>query len=105
MDGLLNFSVAFVLVAFAVVVLMGKADRMMAKYRLSFKDGKLKFVKYREYDAVRARPLFALVLFIIAVFLVLEYIFRPIPEWCALLPLALVLPVALYMEFKCRKKE
>ena len=105
MDGLLNFSVAFVLVAFAVVVLMGKADRMMAKYRLSFKDGKLKFVKYREYDAVRARPLFALVLFIIAVFLVLEYVFRPIPEWCALLPLALVLPVALYMEFKCRKKE
>ena len=105
MDGLLNFSVAFVLVAFAVVVLMGKADRMMAKYRLSFKDGKLKFVKYREYDAVRARPLFALVLFIIAVFLVLEYVFRPIPEWCALLPLALVLPVALYMEFNCRKKE
>ena len=105
MDGLLNFSLAFVLVLFAVLVLLGKADRMMAKYRLSFKDGKLKFVKYREYDAVRARPLFALVLFIIAVFLVLEYIFRPIPEWCALLPLAVVVPIALYMEFNCRKKE
>ena len=53
MDGLVNFSVAFVLVAFAVVVLMGKADWMMAKYRLTFKDGKPKFVKYREYDAER----------------------------------------------------
>ena len=84
---------------------MGKADRMMAKYRLTFKDGKLRFVKYREYDAVRARPLFALVLFIIAVFLVLEYILRPIPEWCALILLAVVVPIALYMEFNCRKKD
>ena len=104
MDGLLNFSVAFVLVAFAVVVLMGKADRMMAKYRLTFKDGKLRFVKYREYDAVRARPLFALVLFVLAVFMVLEYLLRPIPQWSALLLLALVLPVALYIELRCRKK-
>ena len=105
MDGLLNFSVAFVLVAFAVVVLMGKADRMMAKYRLTFKDGKLRFVKYREYDAVRARPFFALVLFLVAAFLVLEYILRPIPEWCALILLAVVVPIALYMEFNCRKKD
>ena len=104
MDGLLNFLVAFVLVAFAVVALMGKADGMMAKYKLAFKDGKLKFVKYREYDAERVRPLFALILFVLAVFIVLEYVFRPIPEWCALLPLALVLPIALYMEIKCRKK-
>ena len=105
MEGLLNFSVAFVLVAFAVVVLMGKADRMMAKYRLTFKDGKLRFVKYREYDAVRARPLFALALFIVAAFLVLEYILRPIPEWCALILLVVVVPIALYMEFNCRKKD
>lgn len=104
MDGLVNFSVAFVLVAFAVVVLMGKADWMMAKYRFTFKDGKPKFVKYREYDAERTRPLFALILFVVALFLVLEYVLRPIPEWCALLPLALVLPIALYMEMKCRKK-
>ncbi len=104
MDGLVNFSIAFVLVAFAVVVLMGKADWMMAKYRLIFKDGRLKFVKHREYDVERARPLFALILFVVALFLVLEYVLRPIPEWCALLPLALVLPIALYMEMKCRKK-
>ena len=103
MDGLLNFSLAFVLVLFAVLVLLGKADRMMAKYRLSFKDGKLKFVKYREYDAVRARPLFALVLFIIAVLLVLEYIFRPIPEWVGFVFLALILPLGLFLELKCRK--
>ena len=105
MEGLLNFSVAFVLVAFAVVVLMGKADRMMAKYRLTFKDGKLRFVKYREYDAACARPFFALALFVVAAFLVLEYILRPIPEWCALILLAVVVPIALYMDFNCRKKE
>ena len=94
---------AFVLVLFAVLVLLGKADRMMAKYRLSFKDGKLKFVKYREYDAVRARPVFALVLFIIAVLLVLEYIFRPLPEWVGFVFLALILPLGLFLELKCRK--
>lgn len=104
MDGLLNFSVAFVLAAFALLVLMGKVDGMMAKYRLTFKDGKLRFVKYREYDAVRARPLFALVLFVLAVFVVLEYLLRPIPQWSALLLLALVLSVALYIELRCRKK-
>lgn len=105
MDGLLNFMVAFVLVVFAVLVLMGKADRMMGKYRLTFEEGKVKFVRYREYDTKRTRPLFALMLFVLAVFMVLEYVLRPIPEWCALLPLALVLPVALYIELKCRKKE
>ena len=104
MDGFLNFSLAFVLVLCAVLVLMGKADWMLAKYRLTFNEGKLKFVKYREYDAERARPFFALILFVVALFLVLEYILRPIPEWCALLPLAVVLPIALYMEMKCRKK-
>ncbi len=104
MDGLLNFFVAFVLVLFAVLVLMGKADGMMAKYKLALKDGKLKFVKYREYDAVRARPLFALILFIVAVFTVLEYLLRPLPEWCAFIVLGIVLPIALFLEFKCRKK-
>ena len=104
MDGLLNFFVAFVLVLFAVLVLMGKADRIMGKYKPVFKDGKLKFVKYREYDAVRARPLFALILFVVAVFTVLEYILRPIPQWSALIVLGIVLPIALFLEFKCRKK-
>ena len=104
MEGLLNYSVAFVLVAFAVVVFMGKADKIMAKYRMVFKDGKLKFVKYCEYDAGRARPFFALIFFLLAVFLVLEYVFRPIPEWCALLPLVVLLPIALYVDLKCRKK-
>ncbi len=104
MDGLLNFFVAFVLVLFAVLVLMGKADRMMGKYKTVFKDGKLRFVKYREYDAVRARPLFALILFVVAVFTVLEYLLRPLPEWCAFIVLGIVLPIALFLEFKCRKK-
>ena len=104
MDGFLNFSLAFVLVLCAVLVLMGKADWMMAKYRLAFKEQRLAYVKIREYDAKRARPLFALVLFLIALFLVLEYVFRPLPRWYALVLLALVAPLAVYMELKCRKK-
>lgn len=105
MDGLLNFSVAFVLVALAVLLLMGKADHMMGKYKPAFKDGKLKFVKYRDYDAKRARPVVALILLLVALFVVLEYVLRPLPEWCALILLAVVAPFAFYMEFKCRKKE
>ena len=104
MDGLLNFSVAFVLVVCAVLVLMGKADWMMSKYKLAFKERRLAFVKIREYDARRTRPFFALIFFILAVFLVFEYLLRPLPEWYALIPLAVVIPILLYMEIKCRKK-
>ena len=105
MDGLLNFSMAFLLLAFATLVIMGKADGMMGKYRLTFKDGKPKFVKYREYDAERVRPLFAFVLFLLAVFIVLEYVFHPLPLWCSLIVLAVIVPIALYMEIRCRKKQ
>ena len=104
MDGLLNFLMAFVFVLFAVLVLFGKADRLMARYRLVLKDGKLKSVKYREYDAERTRPLFALILFVLAVFVVLEYLLRPLPEWCAFLLLAVLLPVVLFMELRCKKR-
>ena len=104
MDGLLNFLMAFVFMLFAVLVLFGKADRLMARYRLVLKDGKLKSVKYREYDAERTRPLFALILFVLAVFVVLEYLLRPLPEWCAFLLLAVLLPVVLYMELRCKKR-
>ncbi len=105
MEGLLNFSVAFVLAVFAVLVLFGKADGMMARYKLTFKDGKPGFVKYREYDTERTRPLFALILFLLAIFMVLEYVFRPLPEWSALVIMAMIVPMALYMEIKCRKKQ
>lgn len=105
MDGLLNFSMAFLLLAFAVLVLMGKADGMMAKYKLASREGKLKFVKYREYDTERTRPLFALILFLLAVFMVLEYVFHPLPLWCSLIVLAVIVPIALYMEIRCRKKQ
>ena len=104
MDGLLNFLMAFVFMLFAVLVLFGKADRLMARYKLVLKDGKLKSVKYREYDAERTRPLFALILFVLAVFVLLEYLMRPLPEWCAFLLLAVLLPVVLYMELRCRRK-
>ena len=104
MDGLLNFLMAFVFMLFAVLVLFGKADRLMARYKLVLKDGKLKPVKYREYDAERTRPRFALILFVLAVFVLLEYLMRLLPEWCAFLLLAVLLPVVLYMELRCRRK-
>jgi hypothetical protein len=104
MDGLLNFSLAFLLVAFALLVLLGKADAMMTKFKLVKKDGKLKFVAYRRYDVGRTRPLYALVLFLLAVFILLEYLLRPLPEYAALILIAVLLPILLYMELRCRIK-
>ena len=105
MDGLLNFSLAFVLVLFAVLALFGKADWMMVKNRLAIKEGKPKFVKYRRYDAKRARPVFAIMLLLLAAILVLEYIFRPLPEWVGFVFLALILPLGLFLELKCRLRD
>ena len=104
MSGLLNYSVALVLVAFALFVLLGKADWLMAKYKPAIKERRLVLVKYRSYDSRRARPLFALVLFLLALFVVMEYIFRPLPLYSALILLSAVVPIALYVEFKCRRK-
>lgn len=104
MDGLLNYSLAFVLVAFALFVLRGKASWVMGKYKPAIKERKLVWVKYRQYDPKRARPLFALVLFLLAVFIVLEYLFRPLPLYCAPILLAVLVPIALYIELKCRVK-
>ena len=100
----MNYSLATVLVVFALFVLMGKADWGMGKYRPAIKERKLVLVKYRQYDPKRARPLFALVLFLLAVFIVLEYLFRPLPLYSAIILLAVVLPIALYIETKCRIK-
>ena len=104
MDGLLNFSLAFVLVVIALLVLLGKADAMMTKYRFSFKERKLKFVAYRRYDVRRARPLLALILFLLAVFILLEYILRPLPEYAAIILVAVQIPILVYMELRCRIK-
>ena len=104
MDGLLNFSVAFVLVACAVLVLMGKADWMMSKYKLAFKERRLAFVKIRSYNAKRTRPLFALIMVLLAVIMVLEYVLRPMPVWYSLIALGIIVPIALYMELCCREK-
>lgn len=104
MDGLLNYLLALALVIFALFVLLGKADWGVGKYRPAIKERKLVLVKYRQYDPKRARPLFALVLFLLALFVVMEYIFRPLPLYGAVIFFAIVLPIALYIEFKCRIK-
>ena len=104
MDGLLNYLFALALVIFALFVLMGKADWCMGKYRPAIKERKLVLVKYRQYDPKRARPLFALVLFLLAVFIVLEYLFRPLPLYSAVILIAVLLPIVLCVEIKCRIK-
>ena len=104
MDGLLNYLLALALVIFALFVLLGKADWGVSKYKPIIKDRRLVLVKYRQYDPKRSRPLFALALFVLAAFIVMEYIFRPLPLYSALILLAVVLPIALYVEFRCRVK-
>ena len=100
----MNYSLALALVIFALIVLMGKADWGMGKYKPAIKERRLVLVKFLKYDPRRARPLFALVLFILAVFIVLEYLLRPLPLYSAVILLAVVLPIVLYIETKCRVK-
>lgn len=102
MNGLLNFIIAFIFVALGTIVLLGKGDAMMANYRIAFKGGKLRFVKRREYKK-SARPLYALLFFLLALMMVLEYIFRPIPEHSAIIALAVIIPIILVLELKYRK--
>ena len=104
MGGLLNYSIALLFVAFALSVLLGKADWVIGKYKPVLKERRLVFVKYRSYDPRRARPLFAFLLFLLAAFIVLEYLFRPLPLYCAVILLALVVPIAVYVEVRCRLK-
>ena len=102
MNGLLNFIIAFIFVALGTIVLLGKGDAMMANYRIAFKGGKPKFVKRREYKK-SARPLYALLFYLLALMIILEYIFRPIPEHSAIIALAVIIPIILVLELKYRK--
>ena len=102
MNGLLNFIIAFIFVALGTIVLLGKGDAMMANYRIAFKGGKLRFVKRREYKK-SARPLYALLFFLLALMMVLEYIFRPIPEYYTIIVLAVLISIILVLELKHRK--
>ena len=102
MNGLLNFIIAFIFVTLGTIVLLGKGDAMMANYRIAFKGGKLRFVKRREYKK-SARPLYALLFFLLALMMVLEYIFRPIPEYYTIIVLAVLISIILVLELKYRK--
>ena len=103
MENFVVFLVAFVLVVFAVLMLMGKIDFMLANYRLALIDRKLKFVKRREYDK-GARPFLALMFFVISLFLVLVYSIPSIAEYLSYSLLCVVLPIAILLELKYRKK-
>ena len=104
MSGLLNCSLALLFVLFALLILMGKADWLMSKYKPSIKERRLVLVKYRSYDPRRTRPLFAFTLFLLALFVVMEHIFRPLPLYSAVILIAILLPIVLYVEIKCRIK-
>lgn len=103
MEKILMFIIAFVFLAAAVLLLMGKADFLLSKYRLSFREGKLKFVKIREYDKA-VRPFMALLLFLISLNLVLVYFLPAVAEYFALALVGICVPLALFMEFKYRKR-
>ena len=103
MSGLFNFIIAFALFTLGTIVLLGKSDAMMANYRIAFKGGKLTFVKRREYKK-SARPLYALLCYLLALISVLEYILRPIPEYYAIIVLAIIIPIVLVLELKYRIK-
>lgn len=103
MEKIVIFLVAFVLVALALLMLLGKIDFMLANYRLALIEGKLKFVKRREYDK-GARPFLAMIFFVISLFLVLVYTIPAIAEYLSYSILCIVLPIAILLELKYRKK-
>lgn len=103
MDKIVVFLVAFILVAFSVLMLFGKIDFMLAKYRFTLRGGKLRKVKSREYDK-KARPIIAMLFFLVASLTVLLFLFPAISDKLVIVVLAVVLPFALLLELKYRKK-
>ena len=103
MERIVVFFVAFALLVFAVLMLMGKIDFMLANYRLALIDRKFKFVKRREYDK-GARPFLALMFFLISLFLILVYSVPSIAEYLSYSILCVALPIAILLELKYRKK-
>lgn len=103
MENVVFFSVAFVLVAIAVLMLLGKIDFMLAKYRLMLKDGKLKYEKTREYDK-KARPVIAVLFFLVALMVVLFFLFPDVADKLSIVVLAVIMPFVLLLELKYRKK-
>jgi amino acid transporter len=103
MENVVVFIVAFLFVALAVLMLFGKIDFMLAKYKLAFREGRLKHVKIREYDK-KARPVIAVLFFLVALLLVLSFLYPSVADKLAIVVLAVVVPFTLVLEFKFRKK-
>jgi amino acid transporter len=102
MENVVVFIVAFLFVALAVLMLFGKIDFMLAKYKLAFREGRLKHVKIREYDK-KARPVIAVLFFLVALLLVLSFLYPSVADKLAIVVLAVVVPFTLVLEFKFRK--
>jgi amino acid transporter len=102
MENVVVFIVAFLFVALAVLMLFGKIDFMLAKYKLAFREGRLKHVKIREYDK-KARPVIAVLFFLVALLLVLSFLYPSVADKQAIVVLAVVVPFTLVLEFKFRK--
>ena len=103
MEKIVVFLVAFVLVVIALLMFLGKMDFMLAKYRLTLRDGKLRYVKTREYDK-KARPVVAVLFFLIALMSVLLFVFPVIADKLVIIVFAVILPFVLLLELKYRKK-
>ena len=103
MEKIVVFLVAFVLVVIALLMFLGKMDFMLAKYRLTLRDGKLRYVKTREYDK-KARPVVAVLFLLIALMSVLLFVFPVIADKLVIVVFAVILPFVLLLELKYRKK-
>ena len=103
MEKIVVFLVAFVLVVIALLMFLGKMDFMLAKYRLTLRDGKLRYVKTREYDK-KARPVIAVLFFLVALMVVLFFLFPDVADKLAIVVLAVIMPFVLLLELKYRKK-
>ena len=103
MENVVVFIVAFLFVALAVLMLFGKIDFMLAKYKLAFREGRLKHVKIREYDK-KARPVIAVLFFLVALMVVLFFLFPDVADKLTIVVLAVIMPFVLLLELKYRKK-
>ena len=104
MEAVLTFVPVFALSTVGLLVLMGKLDVLLANYRLAVKERRPVLVKRKEYMK-SARPWFALIFFLLAAMILLEYLLRPVPEYFAFVPVVLFLPLVLLLEFKYRKRD
>ena len=105
MERLLLFLLSLAFVLLAVVIYFGKVDWMLVNYKLKFKGWKPVFVAIK-YDMERLRPPLALLMMVVALMIVLDLLFPGYARYISVVAVfAVLLPLAIYAELRCRKKD